>query len=125
MDLIPVEAIRGMALGFESGLVKYPERDWERGYEFSIYYAAAMRHLTAWWGGEKLDSADGIHHLDHASSCIAILQQYAHQTERYEEFDDRPIAPSTPLEPVPDQSTRYPPVPLDPNLRQGQVSLPK
>ncbi len=90
MDLIPPAAIQGMAKGFESGLVKHEERDWEKGYPYSMYYAAAMRHLTAWWGGEDNDPEDGVSHLDHLSSCVAILQHYVCRSELFQGQDDRP-----------------------------------
>lgn len=32
-----------------------------------------MRHLTAWWGGEKSDPESGEHHLAHLGCCVIFL----------------------------------------------------
>lgn len=36
------------------------------------YFAAAMRHLTAWRLGEKLDPESGLPHLHHALCCLVF-----------------------------------------------------
>ena len=61
IDLIPPEAIEGMAKGFTVGLVKYEERNWEmgEGLEWGRVYAALQRHLNAWWRKEEYDEEDG------------------------------------------------------------------
>jgi hypothetical protein len=37
------------------------------------FYAAALRHLLAWKGGEKLDKDSGLSHLAHAITNIMFL----------------------------------------------------
>jgi len=37
------------------------------------YFDACIRHLTAWWQGEKNDSESGLSHLAHAACCILFL----------------------------------------------------
>ncbi len=37
------------------------------------YYDALMRHIDAWWTGEKVDSESGKTHLAHAACCILFL----------------------------------------------------
>jgi hypothetical protein len=37
------------------------------------YFAALMRHLTAWWDGERADPESGLHHLAHAGCCLLFL----------------------------------------------------
>ena len=54
-DLIPVGPLKAVAEQFGRGAAKYEERNWERGYPWSLSYAAAMRHLTACWNGEDWD----------------------------------------------------------------------
>jgi hypothetical protein len=34
------------------------------------YYAASLRHLTAWWEGEACDAESGLPHLAHAACCL-------------------------------------------------------
>jgi hypothetical protein len=40
---------------------------------YSRLYAATMRHMTAWWEGEKADPETGFSHLSHASCCALFL----------------------------------------------------
>lgn len=37
------------------------------------YYAAAQRHLLAWWVGEEKDPETGESHLSHLRCCARIL----------------------------------------------------
>lgn len=37
------------------------------------YFAAAMRHLWAWWTGEERDAETGESHLAHAACCVLFL----------------------------------------------------
>ena len=46
---------------------KYVENGKER------YFNAAMRHLTAWWEGEKKDPETGESHLAHTVCCLFFL----------------------------------------------------
>jgi hypothetical protein len=39
------------------------------------YYAAALRHLPAWRGGEELDPESGLTHLAHALANAAFLME--------------------------------------------------
>ncbi len=60
-DLIPVGPLTLLAEHYGRGANKYDDHQWRQGYEWSKTYAAAMRHLTAFWGGENFDTcpADG------------------------------------------------------------------
>lgn len=88
MDLIPVEAIEEIAKVLGFGAKKYGDRDWEKGLSWSRYYGAALRHLTAWWGGEDKDSETGLSHVAHALCCVLILSTYERRGMIL--FDDRP-----------------------------------
>ena len=88
MDLIPVSTLQGLAEVLTFGAGKYGDRNWEAGIKWSRVYAAAMRHLTAWWAGENLDAETKLSHLKHAACCISFLVEY--EKTRLE-FDDRPI----------------------------------
>lgn len=56
------------------GNVKYGAHNYRAaGARASVYYAAAMRHLDAWWEGQENDPVDGTPHLANALACINIL----------------------------------------------------
>lgn len=63
------------ALAWRGDVLVIPGEDnWRKVPELRRrYYAAAMRHLVAWWGGERLDPESGLHHLAHALCCVAFV----------------------------------------------------
>ena len=63
------------------------------GVKTSVYYDAAMGHLTAWWEGEDIDSVSGIHHLGKAMACLAVVRD-SMMMENW--TDDRPPRYSDP-----------------------------
>lgn len=87
MDLIPPELLFGVADILQFGSLKYEVRNWEHGMRWGRVYAALMRHLWKWWGGENLDKETGMSHLWHAGCCIAFLITYE---ARKVGDDDRP-----------------------------------
>lgn len=86
-DLIPPELPDAVAQVLAFGADKYGERNWERGMTWGRPFAAMMRHLWAWWRGEKADPETGFSHLWHAGCCIAFLIAYE---QRNAGVDDRP-----------------------------------
>lgn len=86
MDLIPPEVPFALAevLGF--GAFKYADRNWEKGMKWGRVFAALMRHLWAWWGGQgptaknfvfgDLDEETKFSHLWHALCCVSFLVAY-------------------------------------------------
>jgi hypothetical protein len=62
-DLLPPEALWAVAEHLGKGASKYEARNWERGYDFGLSYAAMQRHAHQWWGGEEIDDETGSHHL--------------------------------------------------------------
>lgn len=84
MDLLPHAALLQMAEVLTVGLKKYPAENWRSvaGWRWR-YYAAALRHLFAWWCGQRLDPDTGLPHLAHALCCVAFLA----------ELDVEPCAP--------------------------------
>ena len=86
-DLIPPEAIDVLAQIYGFGAGKYDDRNWERGLSWGRCFAAAMRHLWAFWRGEDLDPESGMPHTAHAAwNCFALLTYQIRQTGT----DDRP-----------------------------------
>lgn len=88
-DLIPPGPLRALAEHFGRGARKYAPRNWEKGYQWSLSYAALQRHLNAFWGGEDWDEETGSHHLDAAMFHVMALREFVAK-ERYQGFDDRP-----------------------------------
>lgn len=86
-ELLPPEALEGIAQVLTFGAGKYGDRNWEAGMKWSRVYGACMRHLWAWWRGEKEDAETGRSHLWHAGCCIAFLIAYE---QRSTGEDDRP-----------------------------------
>lgn len=62
MDLIPWDAVVALSEHYGRGAEKYQDRNWERGYAWSLSFAAAQRHAAAWFQGEDID-AEGFSHL--------------------------------------------------------------
>ncbi|XXJ19883.1 dATP/dGTP diphosphohydrolase domain-containing protein [Desulfovibrio caledoniensis] len=72
MDLIPPEAIEGLAEVLTMGAEKYAARNWEKGFDWGRSVAALKRHLTAWERREDLDPESGLNHMKHVL-CNAVF----------------------------------------------------
>lgn len=78
-NLIPWSAVRQIAGVLTYGAQKYAPDNWRYVPDARArYFAAAMRHLTAWWEGEKLDPESGKHHLAHVACCVLFLLALDH-----------------------------------------------
>lgn len=101
-SLLPWDVLLGVVhiLGF--GADKYGSENWANGADWSRYYNSTMRHLTAWWMGERSDPESGRSHLLHAICGLLFLAAYE---MRGIGKDDRPIiALSTPPAPATPES---------------------
>jgi hypothetical protein len=85
--LIAPEIQDALAQVLEFGARKYEPRNWEKGMAWSRPFAALMRHMWAWWGGERNDAETGMSHLWHAACCLMFLVAYE---RRQIGQDDRP-----------------------------------
>lgn len=104
MDLLPQDAIEALAQILTDGAVKYGNRNWERGMAWSRPYAALLRHLLAWWGGQDIDPESGHPHLWHVMTNAAFLVAYE---RRVVGEDDRPgTGPKVRLEILPQEQVR-------------------
>jgi hypothetical protein len=73
-DLLPVGPVLDIVRVLTFGAGKYADDNWQHVPDARRrYYAAAMRHLTAWWDGERTDEETGISHLAHAGCCLLFL----------------------------------------------------
>lgn len=75
-NLIPAEALDGLATVLTYGAAKYAPRNWEKGMPWGRVFGALMRHMWAWWRGEDNDPETGFSHLWHAHCCIVFLSTY-------------------------------------------------
>jgi len=59
MDLLPWDALLDLSIHFgvnsDKHGGKYPDRNWEKGYSWSLGIASLGRHLAAWLSGEEYD----------------------------------------------------------------------
>lgn len=76
MELIPPELMIAVGDILTSGAIKYADRNWEHGMDWSRVYGAMLRHQNAWWGGEDTDPESGRSHLWHVACCAAFLLTY-------------------------------------------------
>lgn len=86
MDLLPWSGLETVAEVMTFGADKYGERNYQ-GLDHSRLFAAALRHLSAWWQGEDLDPETELPHIAHAACCVLMLTE---MTQDGLGEDDRP-----------------------------------
>ena len=86
-DLLPGIPLRLLARHYGVGAQKYADRNWERGYAWSLSYAALQRHAWAFWNGEDIDPETGSPHMAAFAFHAFALLQFA---TTHPELDDRP-----------------------------------
>ena len=74
-NLVPWRELEQVVEVYRFGAGKYGADSWQQVPNArERYFAAMMRHLTAWRLGERNDSESRIHHLAHAAwGCLALL----------------------------------------------------
>jgi dATP/dGTP diphosphohydrolase, N-terminal len=88
-DLLSPEYLDGVSQVLTFGAKKYDDWNWAQGIKYGRVFGALMRHLWAFWRGEKLDKETNLPHLWHAGCCLMFLTHYEAHNEQYKEFDDR------------------------------------
>ena len=83
-SLIPPQFLWELAEHYGRGAFKYADRNWERGYKWSLSYDASQRHLHQWINGESNDTETGSNHLVAAVWHLIALWFY----EKYEKGTD-------------------------------------
>lgn len=103
-DLIPPEVEWKLAELYGEGSTHYAERNWELGYDWSLSYAAARRHLAQFWAGEDVDPVTGAEHvISVAWHCMALSHFLGHP--EYAQFDNRPV--SAEIKSEPEEAVQY------------------
>ena len=71
LDLLPFAALEDVARVLEYGAKKYQPQGWRAVADgHDRYVAAALRHLHAYAGGERMDRESGLSHLAHAACSL-------------------------------------------------------
>lgn len=74
LHLVPTVGIEEEAWAFQCGADKYGAYNWrEKTISATVYYAAMLRHLHAWFNGEDLDPESGRSHLAHVRACANMI----------------------------------------------------
>lgn len=76
VDLIEPQFILGVGDVMHYGAKKYTAHNWKNNLAVERLYAAAQRHLLAFWSGEIHDAESGLSHLYHASTNLMMLDFY-------------------------------------------------
>ena len=88
IDLIPSEAIWGMAQVFGYGADKYSRGNYVNGIEWSRLYNGAQRHLNLWNMGQDIDEESKQEHILHAMCNLAMLYwNIKHKPENDDRWD--------------------------------------
>lgn len=90
---LPSTVMAEVALAMYEGARKYGRHNYRViGVRASVYYDAAMRHITAWWEGENTDPDSGLSHITKAIASLVVIRDAMIQ---FKYVDDRPpIAPA-------------------------------
>lgn len=76
-SLLPTGTVNQVVQVLEYGAIKYEVGNWQRVPDSrNRYYDAAMRHIDAWWNGEKMDEESKLPHLAHAICCLLFLMWF-------------------------------------------------
>ena len=86
-DLIPPRPLTALAEHYGKGAEKYEDRNWERGYDWSLSFGAMQRHAWAFWNGEDIDPENQMPHLAAVAFHAFALLEFA---ATHRKLDDRP-----------------------------------
>ena len=77
-SLLPTGTINQVVQVLEYGASdKYEVDNWQKIPDARRrFYDAAMRHIDAWWNGEKTDKESKLPHLAHAICCLLFLMWF-------------------------------------------------
>ncbi len=82
-DLLPLSTLAGAVRVLTFGAGKYSPDNWMHVPDpVRRYYAAMMRHVTAWQSGELVDPETGESHLAHAICCLLFMLWHEAKDQR-------------------------------------------
>jgi len=76
MELLPFDALEGVAKVLTFGAKKYDDRNWELGMDHERLLGATLRHQSAILQGELIDPESGLPHIDHAICGLMMVSAY-------------------------------------------------
>lgn len=76
MSLILTQAVVEVAKVGTMGATKYNDQNWRQGMKWSRLLDAALRHLTQYNNGDRIDKESGLSHLSHAAWNVLALLDY-------------------------------------------------
>ena len=73
-SLMPFEQLEDVVKVLMNGAKKYAVDNWKKCNDTKRYEDALMRHVVAYFKGDKVDSDDNISHLAHAvCNCLFLM----------------------------------------------------
>ena len=93
-DLLPWDQLWKVAELYAYGATKYEDRNWEKGYAFSLSVAALHRHMAKFVQGENDDPESGCPHLASVVFHALALMRFVDGTQLDllpTDLDDRPV----------------------------------
>ena len=88
LSCVPMPPLFEVGLSLQEGGLKYGRHNYRAiGVRASVYFDAAMRHLSQWWEGEDLDPDSGVSHVSKAIAGLLVLRD-AQLQDKW--TDDRP-----------------------------------
>ena len=90
LSTIPWPVIFELGVAMLEGACKYRRHNYRiSGVRSSIYFDAALRHMTQWWEGNDIDPDSGVHHVTKAIASLVVLRDAMMNDKVH---DDRPPA---------------------------------
>lgn len=85
---VPSQVTAEVGLAMLEGALKYGRHNYRSvGVRASVYYDAALRHLTSWWEGQDTDPDSGLSHIVKCLACLYVLRDSQNMGNW---VDDRP-----------------------------------
>jgi len=84
-SLLPYEQVEEVVKVLHLGAKKYSPDNWKYVQPYRTrYFNATMRHLMAWFMGERYDKETNISHLAHAICCLLFMMWHDGEVEKCE-----------------------------------------
>ena len=86
-SLLPWKEVEQIVEILTFGAQKYGDYNWQKSMadQKNRYFSALMRHLTAWFNGERCDKETGKSHLSHAGCCLLFMMWLDNKDRKQEQ----------------------------------------